>query len=395
MEKRKDNKGRILKTGESQRKDLIYQYRYTGPDGKRVTIYDSDLKALREREKELQKLSIIGANYSSNTIKVIELVEKYINLRQGARRNTKEFRLFTINTIKRDAFGNMQVRNVTMADAQEWVIRLNRDGKSYCSIKSIRGVVKPAFKMAVNEGVIYRNPFDFQLSDVIKNDMSTRTALTQEQQNAWMSFIKNDPVYSKHYDEFVVLLGTGLRISEFCGLTLNDIDFENQRINVDHQLCKSMTSEYFVENTKTKCGIRTIPMSSDVYDSLKNIVSNRIKSQKEYVVDGYTNFLNINRYGNPCVSYNYDSIFKSALKRYNKYHADNPLPKITPHIMRHTFCTNMINAGVNIKTVQYLMGHSTANITLNIYSHSDYDSVVSQVASLNAYSNLKHNTISV
>lgn len=62
-EKRKDNKGRILRTGESQRKDLIYQYRYTDIRGKRQTVYSSDLKELREKEKEIQKLLDDGIDY--------------------------------------------------------------------------------------------------------------------------------------------------------------------------------------------------------------------------------------------------------------------------------------------------------------------------------------------
>ena len=53
-EKRKDNKGRILRTGESQRKDLIYQYRYTDIHGKRQTVYSSDLKELREKERKFR-----------------------------------------------------------------------------------------------------------------------------------------------------------------------------------------------------------------------------------------------------------------------------------------------------------------------------------------------------
>ena len=57
-EKRKDNKGRILRTGESQRKDLIYQYRYTDIRGKRQTVYSSDLKELREKEKENRKSTV-------------------------------------------------------------------------------------------------------------------------------------------------------------------------------------------------------------------------------------------------------------------------------------------------------------------------------------------------
>ena len=74
-EKRKDNKGRILRTGESQRKDLIYQYRYTDIRGKRQTVYSSDLKELREKEKEIQKLNaeltkLKSADMFSNSVDI-------------------------------------------------------------------------------------------------------------------------------------------------------------------------------------------------------------------------------------------------------------------------------------------------------------------------------------
>ena len=88
-EKRKDNKGRILRTGESQRKDLIYQYRYTDIRGKRQTVYSSDLKELREKEKEIQKQLDDGIDYATGKINVIQLLERYISIKQGVRYNTK------------------------------------------------------------------------------------------------------------------------------------------------------------------------------------------------------------------------------------------------------------------------------------------------------------------
>lgn len=61
-----------------------------------------------------------------------------------------------------------------------------------------------------------------------------------------------------------------------------------------------------------------------------------------------------------------------TMKKYRKLHPDKPLPTITPHVFRHTFCTNMANAGMDIKSLQYLMGHSDAAITMNVYAHASY-----------------------
>ena len=61
-----------------------------------------------------------------------------------------------------------------------------------------------------------------------------------------------------------------------------------------------------------------------------------------------------------------------AMKKYRKLHPDDPFPTITPYVLRHTFCTNMANAGMAIKDLQYLMGHSDADVTLNVYTHASY-----------------------
>lgn len=381
-EKRKDNKGRILRTGESQRKDLIYQYRYTDIRGKRQTVYSSDLKELREKEKEIQKQLNDGIDYAAGKITVIQLLERYISLKQGVRYNTKVGYNFVLNLIKKEDFGYRQIRDIKVSDAQKWIMKLHSDGKGYSTITSVRGVVKPAFQMAYNEDIIRRNPFDFKLVDVVPNDSQKRIAMTDEQQKIWMDFIREDKTYCKYYDEFVVLLGTGMRVSEFCGLTKSDLDFENRRIRVDHQLVRERGGKYYVEKTKTECGIRFIPMTDDVYQSLKNILANRRKMKTEIIVDGYSGFILIDKDCHPKVALHIENEMRWAMKKYKKLHPEQPLPHITPHVFRHTFCTNMANRGMDIKTLQYLMGHSDVGVTLNVYTHASYDRAVEQMAKI-------------
>lgn len=381
-EKRKDNKGRILRTGESQRKDLIYQYRYTDIHGKRQTVYSSDLKELREKEKEIQKQLNDGIDYAAGKITVIQLLERYISLKQGVRYNTKVGYNFVLNLIKKEDFGYRQIRDIKVSDAQKWIMKLHSDGKGYSTITSVRGVVKPAFQMAYNEDIIRRNPFDFKLADVVPNDSRKRIAMTDEQQKIWMDFIREDKTYCKYYDEFIVLLGTGMRVSEFCGLTKSDLDFENRRIRVDHQLVRERGGKYYVEKTKTECGIRFIPMTDDVYQSLKNILANRRKMKTEIIVDGYSGFILIDKDCHPKVALHIENEMRWAMKKYKKLHPEQPLPHITPHVFRHTFCTNMANKGMDIKTLQYLMGHSDVGVTLNVYTHASYDRAVEQMAKI-------------
>lgn len=380
--KRKDNKGRVLRTGEGQRKDLIYQYRYTDIRGKRQTVYSSDLTELRDKEKEIQKQLDDGINYAAGQVTVIALLERYINLKQGVRYNTKVGYNFVLNLIKKEDFGYRKVIDIKVSDAQQWIMKLHNDGKGYSTITSIRGVVKPAFQMAYNEDVIRKNPFDFKLMDVVANDSKKRIAMTQEQQDIWMGFIREDSTYHKYYDEFVVLLNTGMRVSEFCGLTKSDVDFVNRRIRVDHQLVRERGGKYYVEKTKTECGIRFIPMTEEVYQSLRNIIANRRKPKTEMIIDGYSGFLLIDKDEHPKVALHIENEMRWAMKKYKKLYPDTPLPHITPHVYRHTFCTNMANAGMDIKALQYIMGHSDVGVTLNVYTHASYDRAAEQMAKI-------------
>ena len=108
-------------------------------------------------------------------------------------------------------------------------------------------------------------------------------------------------------------------------------------------------------------------MSDEVYQAFQNILKHRRK-QKNLVIDGYSVFLFINRNGNPQVAVNYEAVFRKLVDKYNSKH-EEPLPKITPHVCRHTYCSNMAKAGMNPKALQYLMGHSDIGVTLNVYTH--------------------------
>ncbi len=100
----------------------------------------------------------------------------------------------------------------------------------------------------------------------------------------------------------------------------------------------------------------------------------------EIMVDGYSGFLLIDKDYHPKVALHIENEMRWAMKKYKKLHPDKPLPHITPHVLRHTFCTNMANAGMDIKTLQYIMGHSDVSVTLNVYTHASYDRAAEQMA---------------
>ena len=382
MQKRKDHKNRVLRDGESQRKDLSYQYRFTDSLGKRRTVYAKTLNELREKEVQIRRELDLGLTYADGQLTVNELLERYVSLKHGVRYNTKVGYQFVLNLVRKEDFGSRIVRDIKVSDAKRWFLKLHNDGKGYSTITSVRGVVKPAFQMAVDEDIIVKNPFLFKITDVIPNDSERRIALTDEQLERWLEFMRTDKVYRKYYDEMIVLLETGMRVSEFCGLTKKNIDFENRRIQVDHQLVRERGGRYYVEQTKTESGCRYIPMTDNVYHSLQNILANRPKLKREPVVNGYGGFLLIDKNGRPKVALHIENEIRWGLKKYAKLHPDKPLPHITPHVLRHTFCTNMAHAGMDLKNLQYLMGHSDASVTLNVYTHPNYDLAAMQLRNI-------------
>ena len=384
-EKRRDNRNRVLRNGESQRPDGRYQFKYQDNDGKVKFVYSWRLDkndrtpagkkrelSLREKEKQIEHDLFDRIVPNGGNITVLELVQKYVSLKTGVRHNTMANYNFVINIIAKESFGRMRIDKVHLSDAKAWLIKLQKDGRGYSTIHSIRGVVRPAFQMAVEDDLIRKNPFAFELATVVVNDSVTREAITRAQEREFLRFIQEDKHFCKYYDGIYVLFNTGLRISEFCGLTVGDIDFKEMRINIDHQLQRKRNMEYVIEDTKTSSGTRFVPMTPEVAECFRRILAKRDQPKVEPMVDGYTGFLFLDKNGMPMVALHWEKYFKHILDKYNSIYKVQ-LPKITPHVCRHTFCSKMAKSGMNPKTLQYIMGHSDISVTLNTYSHVGFE----------------------
>lgn len=270
-EKRRDNRNRILREGEYQRTDGRYRYRYIDEDGKEKNVYSWRLDkndptprgkkrelSLREKEKQIQAdlfdhIVTRGGNYT-----VVELIEKYTSLKTGVGHNTKAGYKTVINILNREAFGKQRIDKVRLSDAKAWLIKLQQvDGRGYSSIHFIRGVLRPAFQLAVD-------------------------------------------------------------------------------------------------------------------DDLIRILANRVAPKIEPMVDGYAGFLFLDKNDKPMVALHWEKYLEHIIEKYNKIYRIQ-MPKVTPHVCRHTFCSNMAKSGMNPKTLQYIMGHSDISVTLNVYTHVQFD----------------------
>ena len=385
-EKRRDKRNRILHNGETQRAYGRYRFTYQDTDGNTKDVYSWRLDhndpypkgkrkdlSLREKEKQIEQdmfhqIVSNGGNYT-----VLSLVEKYVSLKTGVRHNTKAGYQTVINVLKKDVFGSKRIDKVKLSDAKAWLIKLQQeDGRGYSSIHSIRGVLRPAFQMAENDDLIRKNPFQFELASVIVNDSVTRESITRKQQREYLKFVQEDKHFSRYYGGIFILFHTGLRISEFCGLTLEDIDFKEKRIRVNHQLQRTSKMKYVIEVPKTESGVRYVPMTDDVAECFQRIIKNRIAPSAEPTVDGYTGFLFLDKNDMPMVALHWEKYMQHIREKYNSIYKV-PMPKVTPHVCRHTFCSNMAKSGMNPKTLQYIMGHSDISVTLNTYTHVNFE----------------------
>lgn len=339
---RRDSKHRVLRAGESMRADGKYQFKYHIA-GKPHFVYSWKLEptdklpagkkpclSLRELEKQIGYDLESQLDPMKRNITVNELVERYLSTKTGAKHSTVANYNFVKNILKKEEFSEAKIADVKTSDAKLFLIKMQSDGKGYSTVKSVRGVLRPAFQMAVDDDILNKNPFEFQLAGVVVNDSHTRTAITREQMRQFLKFVHDDNCYCKYYEVVYILFHTGMRISEFCGLTLKDIDLKNRIVNIDHQLQRTSDMQYVIESTKTNGGTRKLPITEEVAKCFQAIIEDREPQQREKMIDGYAGFLFYDKDNNPLVAMHWEHRFNHMVQRYNDIYRIQ-IPNITPH----------------------------------------------------------------
>lgn len=391
---RKDNKGRNLKEGESQRPDLRYQYRYTDNTGKRCIVYDWDLAELRKKEKQIQKDLDDNINTNGAKITFNQQFTKYIETKPRLALSTKNNYLdIWENHIKNSILGNKKICDIVKSDVLKFYNDLVKKGLKNGTIQLFQNIIYPCFQLAVDDNIIRTNPAKDCMKEYSGNDAKKKEALTVQQQSALLGFIANSNTYNIYLPIITFMLSTACRCGETIGLTWNDVNMKMKLININHQLIYKKIDDgikFYANTPKTEDGIRTIPMTSDLYAQLKKQREYQVVLgiDRTFEVDGYKDFVFTTRGGKPiqpnCVnrflinivtSYN-DEEKKKAMKERRK---PILLPKISAHTLRHTGCTRMAESGMDIKALQYIMGHATLSITMDIYNHIDTSRVISEM----------------
>ena len=285
------------------------------------------------------------------------------------------------NTDKNMLIQNLKKMNRAIAISNENIIVANGtdpDLEQYFLFGNVELIISDKVD-EISKGEIYQVMCSGTCGEsVIVNDSVTREAITRKQQRDLLKFIQEDKHFSRYYDAIYILFHTGLRISEFCGLTVSEIEFGEMRIKVDHQLQRTAQMKYVIEEPKTDKGIRYVPMTEAVSACFRRIIANRKTPKVEPMVEGYAGFLFLDKNDMPMVALHWEKYLEHIIQKYNKIYRIQ-MPKVTPHVCRHTFCSNMAKSGMNPKTLQYIMGHADISVTLNTYTHVNFDDAKEEV----------------
>lgn len=387
---RKDNKGRVLRLGETQLNDKYgrYCYRYS-QDGKQKAVYALTLAELREKEKQIAKDIEDGVDSQSNAkVTLNDMFDKYMETKTELKDSTRGNYVYMYDNYVRDSFGKKKIGKIKFSDVICFYTSLIKEkGFKPNSMEIINTIIHPVFTMAVRDGVIRSNPSDGAMMEIKKShnwEKAKRHALTVEEQEAFINFIAESPIYYHWKPLFTVFLGTGCRVGEIIGLRWDDVDFKSNTISINHNLIyrrkESGECGFHITTPKTKAGCRTIPMLSEVrkalFEERKKQFANGNKQEE---VDGYTNFCFLNRFDGVYNPMTINRAIKRVIRDYNaeeteqaKKEKREPLliRDFSVHNLRHTFATRFCENETNLKVIQDIMGHADISTTMNIYAEA-------------------------
>ena len=386
--KRKDKSRIVLRTGEGQRPNGTYEYRWTERGGTRRRVYAKTLEELREKEKQIQKDKCDGIKAEARYLTVNDVFDTWRQLKRGLKDNTFQNYQYMYNMFVRPNLGKQRVSSLKKSDVKRFYNMLADERCLQAStIDSVHTVLHQVLDMAVDDSYIRVNPSNNVLKELKQSHIfktEKRRGLTKAEQELLLSFLQRNHTYSHWYPIIAVMVGSGLRVGEVTGLRWCDIDLEEGIIDVnhtlvyyDHRVTEGKKGCYFNINTpKTKAGTRQVPMLDFVREAfiMEREYQEALDIRCTITIDGYSDFIFVNRYGHT----QHQATLNKAIRRIIRDCNDEVLlkeekdPVLLPHFschsLRHTFTTRMCEAGVNVKVIQDALGHADISTTLNIYA---------------------------
>ena len=321
---------------------------FTLPDGTRKYVYAKTQEELDEKVFNLKLQMRMGVDLNDKTT-VGELIKLWYeaDVKGKILPNTERGIKCVLNKHLLPKVSGYVAKDVTPIQVKMWFNefdKLNQQAARQCT-RALRG----AFELAEENGLVYRSPVLARFKARGK-ELGKREALSPSQERQLLEATKRNRSHL-----FVwTALATGMRRGELLGLMWDCVDLDAGIIHVRRIMAADASGEYYVDNrTKTPAGIRDLPIPLDLCAELR---ARRASSNSLFVFtmkDGRA--------------------FTGS--GFNQFWRDNVVRKagldchVTPHVLRHTYATRCFEAGMDIKEVQYLMGHESPEVTMEIYTH--------------------------
>ncbi len=392
--KRKDSKNRVLKDGESQRPNGTYEFKTRDSNGKRYSVYAKTLDQLREKEEAILKDRCNGVDSRGYSGTVNDLCEKWFSLQHGRRETTiTTYKEVYAAYIKND-IGVKKVKGLKKTDVVAYYVRLHQErGISYSTIGNVNSVLSLVFGMALDDELMLSNPLRGALKQAKGFDYQRKhkRGLTVEEQRELERWLPASP-YARYWPVISFMMWTGLRIGEVSGLRWCDIDLDNGTISIKRTFVRvgkedgSGGTSIAVHMPKTKAGVRTVPLMSKAREALLAERSRQDAYDEKPNITRciYDDVVFLNNNGTPFTT----NVLNGHLKKLVEYHNEKmtdgrvALPHISNHTLRHTFATRMYEAGVSMKAMQTVLGHSAISTTMDIYTDASDQHVAAELSVL-------------
>ncbi|EOU1503410.1 tyrosine-type recombinase/integrase [Clostridium perfringens] len=407
VERRKDNKNRVLKEGEYQRASGTYEFKWRDKKGVRHSISASTLEKLREKELDVLRDALDGVRADKNDLTINDLYNLWIQLKRGLKNNTFSNYKYMYKQFVEADFGRTRIADLKRTDVRAFYNHLaDAQNLKASTIDSIHTVLHQVLELGVEDDYLRYNPSDNALKELKKahnHDSEKKRALTVPEQELFEAFLYEQGQYHRWYSIFIVMLWTGMRVGEITGLRWCDIDLEEETISVNHTLVyfsrgKEEGCSFAINTPKTEAGKRIIPMLPKVKEAflLEKQYQEECGLKCEAVVDGYTDFIFINRFGNVQHQGTLNKALKRIIRDCNYEVLDKAqnkntvtLPRFSNHSLRHTFTTRMCEKGVNLKAMQDILGHADAKTTMDIYAEATMDLKRAELIGFQEYFNVQ------
>ena len=364
--------GKELGLGICQRKDGLYQGRFTNRFGKRETLYDKKLNNLRIRLRKAQIDDDNAANPLKSNMTLDEWYDIWIDTFKRNCRNTTIVEYKGIYKSIKQELGWRNLQTLEPVILQKVLNDLKSDNQR----KMVKTILSDILDKAKRNGLISKNPAKNLITQIDNEYPKEQRVLSIQETELFLEYSKE----SRYYNLFVVALETGMRIGELKALYWSDIDFSRRALWVKKTMClvRGDHGTYFeVHNPKTFSGNRLIPLTNKCIEALMRQKTLNASTVQKYKDTNFTNLVFPSKNNQP---FHEMVILESIHNVVAKMAADGfYIEKFGPHTFRHTFATRAIENDMNPKTLQRILGHSSLQMTMNLYCHVSDDTLFDEM----------------